>query len=210
MKKKSDQEKLIEHLRKNGISNSAVLNAFAAIPREHFVNPDYINEAYADRALPLAHGQTISQPYVVAVMTQALLASQSSLDNVLEIGTGSGYQAAILSCLAKQVYTVERIESLYESACTKLAAYSNVHCGFADGREGWLEHAPYQAIIVTAASNLIPESLKQQLADGARLIIPVGDSHHQQLQLLTRRGDQFQVQYLDLVVFVPLLAGIEF
>lgn len=205
----SDAKQLVQQLQRHGILNLAVLDAFLKIPRENFVNPDYRDQAYADRALPLKHGQTISQPYIVAKMTETILAGNQRLNNVLEIGTGSGYQAAILSCVADNVYSVERIQALYDSAKKSLKPYPNIHCHYGDGRLGWPAHAPYEAIIVTAASADIPDALKQQLADGGRMIIPVDDGHHQQLLLITRQGDQFYETRLEFVMFVPLLQGIE-
>lgn len=204
----NEKNHLIATLKKEGITNPLVLQAIADVPRENFVAPNTQESAYENRALPLGCGQTISQPYVVARMTSVIL-NDRPLNNVLEIGTGSGYQAAVLSKIATNVYTIERIRELYEQSKGKLADYRNIQVRCGDGRLGWAEQAPFDAIVVTAASPDVPPELQAQLADGGRLIIPIGDEFGQELQLYTREGNTFTLQYLDPVIFVPLLSGTE-
>jgi protein-L-isoaspartate(D-aspartate) O-methyltransferase len=157
-----------------GVRDAEVLRAMKAVPRHEFVLPDYLGQAYADHPLPIGYGQTISQPYIVAAMSELLQLKRGN--RVLEVGTGSGYQAAILAELTDQVYSVEIIEELYQRASETLEqlGYDNVHVKHADGYYGWEEHAPYDAIIVTAAPDHIPQPLVKQLKDGGRLVIPVG------------------------------------
>lgn len=202
---------LSNQLKAEGISNPLVLEAIAMVPRHIFVPGELQTEAYADHALPIGEGQTISQPFVVARMSELAMGSHRRLEKVLEIGTGSGYQAAVLANLADQVYTVERIEPLHKSAKQRLMniGYLNVQSRYADGYSGWPEHLPYDAIVVTAAAPEIPQALKSQLADGDRMIIPVSDAEtgQQQLILVKRSGDQFEQERLDAVAFVPMLEG---
>lgn len=198
---------LIKLLRIEGISDEHVLHAMRQVKREDFVDPQCQAYAYCDTSLPLKAGQTISQPYVVARMTEALLGQQAKLQRVLEIGTGSGYQAAILSHLADEVYSIERIKVLYDCALQHLQPFKNVHLLYGDGYQGWPEHAPYDGIIVTAAANKVPEALKQQLAEAGRLVMPVGEPGSQRLQVLTKRADSYTIQFLDYVLFVPMLTG---
>lgn len=200
---------LIQWLQQAGIKNDAVLTAMAAVPRNEFVPEELKPYAYEDEALPIDCGQTISQPFVIARMTE-LIVENCPLNSVLEIGTGSGYQAAVLAQLFQDVYTVERIKTLLEDAQTRFEKlrYNNIHTKFADGYEGWESHAPYDAIIVTAAAPEIPQALMDQMADGGRMIIPVGiPNSGQRLQLVTRKGDDYDIETLDSVVFVPLLPG---
>jgi protein-L-isoaspartate(D-aspartate) O-methyltransferase len=166
--------------------------------------------AYEDVALGIGRHQTISQPFVVAIMTSKLLA-QRQCHKILEIGTGSGYQAAVLSYLVDEVYSIERIRELQESASEHLAKLNiqNVFLRHANGKFGWPEQAPFDGIIVTAAAPEVPTALKQQLADGGRLIIPVDFDHVQRLQVITRQGSHFHFEELDYVMFVPLLPGEE-
>ncbi len=188
-----------------GISTPAVLNAMRTVPRHRFVPDDLQGQAYDDNPLPIGYGQTISQPYIVALMTEALALEPD--DVVLEIGTGSGYQAAVLSGLAAQVYTIEIVGALADQAAELLAAmgYHNVTVRHADGYFGWEEHAPFDAIIVTAAPDHIPPPLQAQLADGGRLVIPVGPvGAYQELYLVERHGDSFTTTSLGGVAFVPL------
>lgn len=206
---KKNQTMLIEHLKAGGITNKQLLNAIGTVPREQFVSPDFTAYAYEDEALPIKHGQTISQPFIVARMTELIL-KPGFTNNVLEIGTGSGYQAAILSQLFDQVYTIERIKPLLEQAQTRFEAlhYLNIHTRFSDGFAGWPEAAPFDAIIVTAAASQLPAHLVEQLKDGGQMIIPIGNSNATQwLQRITHRGDELEIETLDPVVFVPLLAG---
>lgn len=192
-------------IRARGVSDERVLAVLESTLRHCFVREQDKRFAYADHPLPIGYGQTISQPYIVALMTE-LLALEPD-DKVLEIGTGSGYQAAILSGLVDEVYTVEIIKELADSAAERLAAlgYDNVAVKNADGYYGWEEHAPYDAIIVTAAPDHVPPPLTAQLKYGARLIIPVGpQGGFQVLWQITRQGDQVQAQEITGVRFVPL------
>jgi len=207
----SDATQLAAALKKKGIQNAAVLAAIAHTPRHLFVDPNFISEAYSDHALPIGHSQTISQPFVVARMTELLLGDRASAKNILEIGTGSGYQAAVLSQLADHVYTIERIFPLYERA-TKLFAdlkINNIQTRFDDGNQGWPGIGLFDGIIVTAASKEIPQTLLDQLADNGRMVAPIGGPGYQELYLIERAGEKFTTHVLDPVVFVPLLAGTE-
>jgi protein-L-isoaspartate(D-aspartate) O-methyltransferase len=192
-----------------GICDERVLNAIATTPREQFLPSELQDIAYENEALPIACQQTISQPFIVASMTEAVLGGKK-LIKVLEIGTGSGYQAAVLSKLVDEVYTIERIEDLYESATQlfKKLHYNNIHTRFGDGSLGWPEESPFDGIIVTAAASFIPETLKQQLVVGGRLVIPVGDTRSQILKVITRTEQGFETEDLEWVVFVPLLPGV--
>jgi protein-L-isoaspartate(D-aspartate) O-methyltransferase len=203
-------EILVQILRQEGIHNATVLAAIEKIPREMFVLDEYSDAAYVDTALPIDCQQTISQPYVVARMSEALLVS-GAMHKVLEIGTGSGYQAAVLAELADTVYTVERIHTLYEAAKLRLQKLqiNNVKLHYGDGYLGWQEFAPYDAIMVTAATRSVPHNLLKQLRDGGRMIIPVGEFFSQQLKLITKAAHGFKEQVLDPVRFVPLLHGVE-
>ncbi len=203
------RDRLIRRLREKGIRDNRVLEAMRMLPRHLFVDEALATRAYEDDALPIGHKQTISQPYIVARMTEALLADGVP-KKVLEIGTGSGYQAALLAHLVEQVYTVERIEPLYQQARKLLMKLGlrNVRCKLSDGTWGWESYAPYDAIIVTAAAPEIPQSLLQQLAIGGRLIIPVGAQHEaQQLLTLVRTKEGIEQHKLEDVVFVPLVSG---
>jgi protein-L-isoaspartate(D-aspartate) O-methyltransferase len=182
-----------------------VLRAMRTVPRHEFVLAEYLDMAYADRPLPIGYGQTISQPYIVAAMTELLKLRRG--DRVLEIGSGSGYQAAILAELTDEVYTVEIIDELYEraSATLKRLGYDSVKFKHADGYYGWEEHAPYDAIIVTAAPDHIPQPLVTQLKDGGRLVIPVGPpGSYQTLWLIEKHGDKTVSKQIMGVAFVPL------
>ena len=203
------RDRLIDRLRSKGIRNNRVLEAMRVLPRHLFVDEALATRAYEDDALPIGHKQTISQPYIVARMTEALLAEKQP-KNVLEIGTGSGYQAALLAQLVEQVYTVERIEPLYQQARKLLMSFGlrNVRCKLSDGTWGWENYAPFDAIIVTAAAPEIPQSLLDQLAMGGRLIIPVGSQNDtQQLLTLVRTSVGIEQEKLEDVVFVPLVRG---
>lgn len=202
------RQRMVEsQLRGRNISDERVLQAMAAIPRHRFVPPDLQDRAYADGPLPIGDRQTISQPYIVAYMTQ-LLALEAD-DRVLEIGTGSGYQAAILAKLAREVYTVERIPKLAAGARLILAELrlDNVQVVECDGSNGLPEKAPYDAIIVTAAAPSAPEPLKEQLAPGGRLVVPVGSRGGQVLERWTRRGGGLEAEQLAPVAFVPLVGS---
>ena len=198
---------LIMQLRSQSITDKSILSAVEKVPREKFVPESLRQHAYENASLPIAGNQTISQPYVVARMTQELALKQS--DRVLEIGTGSGYQTAILSFLARRIYTVERIRPLLVSAENQLKALkiSNVLFRYADGHLGWPEAAPFEKIIVTCQIKNIPETLKAQLKDGGILVAPVGEAGKEILLKVTRNGDQFKMEELMAVRFVPMVAG---
>ncbi|MCF6235530.1 MAG: protein-L-isoaspartate(D-aspartate) O-methyltransferase [Gammaproteobacteria bacterium] len=200
--------RLIDHLREAGIKNEVVLAVMLEIPRHIFMGEALASRAYENTALPIGYGQTISQPYIVARMTEALL-SGGALGNVLEIGTGSGYQAAILARLVKTVYTVERISALFYEASKRFKelGLDNIKIQNSDGYDGWQAHAPFDGIIATAAPFEVPSMLLDQLADGGRLVIPIGDHSRQVLKLITRQGDQFKEESLEMVSFVPMVPG---
>ena len=202
------RDRLVERLRESGIRDENVLNAVRTVPRHLFVDEALAMRAYEDTALPIGHSQTISQPWVVARMTEALLLDGAP-KRVLEIGTGSGYQAAILAALGLEVYTVERIGDLLRQARKRLRQLGmNVRSKHDDGRIGWPEHAPYDAIIVTAAAPALVNALIDQLAVGGHLVAPVGGASAQSLLKLTKLADgRVDEQVLAPVVFVPLLSG---
>ena len=190
-----------------GVTDKLVLQAMRTIPRQEFVPAEYQNQAYEDYPLPIGHNQTISQPYIVAYMTEIL--NLDSTETVLEIGTGSGYQAAVLSKCAEQVYTIEIVEPLCEESRQLLDSlgYNNVHVRCGDGYQGWPEHAPFDAIIVTAAPPDVPEALVEQLANGGRLVIPVG-KYVQNLMLITKDANgNLNEEKLIPVRFVPMTGG---
>ena len=203
------RERLIQRLYDEGLSNPQVLEVMRRTPRHLFVDEALAHRAYEDTALPIGSNQTISQPYMVGRMTELLLAD-GPLDKVLEIGTGTGYQTAILAQLVERVFSVERIQSLQERAKERLAELNlrNVIYRWGDGWEGWNALAPYNGIIVTAGAKEVPQALLDQLAIGGRMVIPVGGSDdHQQLLLIVRKEDGFVYETLEGVRFVPLLAG---
>jgi len=206
----TDYEKEREHmvesqLVRRGIKDKRVLDAMRRVPRHLFVPPDARGLAYSDGPLPIGQGQTISQPYIVALMTELL--ELTGQEKVLELGTGSGYQAAILSRLVGQVYSVERHTTLAEQAEQVLAqlGYDNVVISVGDGTLGWPEHSPYEAIIVTAAAPDVPQPLTDQLADGGRLVAPVGSRWSQVLAKVKRQGEALVREQLTAVAFVPLV-----
>ena len=203
------RNRLVERLRQSGIKNDAVLDIIARTPRHFFVDEALAHRAYEDTALPIGNGQTISQPYTVARMTEVLLAA-GPLGKVLEIGTGSGYQTAVLSPLVERLFSVERIEVLHNKACQRIEALqmSNVTLALSDGTWGWPQHGPYDAILAAAAPEEVPQSLLDQLADGGRMVLPVG-SEEQKLVLITRRGDHFSRKVLEPARFVPFLSGVQ-
>jgi protein-L-isoaspartate(D-aspartate) O-methyltransferase len=202
------RERLIERLRAQGIADPQVLDQIRNVPRHQFVDEALATRAYEDTALPIGYGQTISQPYVVARMTEALLEGTPPR-KVLEIGTGCGYQTAVLSPLVKFLYTIERISPLLERARTRFKdlRLRNVHLRHGDGFQGWAAHAPYDGILMAAAPLELPSALLAQLGPGGRLIAPVGPEGRQHLLRITRRGDDFHKETLGLVSFVPLLKG---
>lgn len=202
------RERLIQRLYEEGLSNAQVLEAIRRTPRHLFVDEALAHRAYEDTALPIGHNQTISQPYMVARMSELLLAA-GPLDKVLEIGTGSGYQTAILAQLVERIFSVERIQGLQDRAKERMAELNlrNVVFRWGDGWEGWPALAPYNGIIVTAAASEVPQALLDQLAPGGRLVIPVGAGDVQQLLLIIREEQGFARHVLDAVRFVPLLNG---
>lgn len=201
------QEMLRSQIKARGVKNSLVLQAMQTVPRHEFVPEDRQDMAYLDRPLPIGHGQTISQPYIVAYMTELLRLSGG--EKVLEIGTGFGYQSAVLANIAAEVYTVECVPELAQKAeeCFRRLGYHSIYCRIGDGTKGWPEHAPYEGILVTASGPDIPETLKKQLKMGARLVMPVGEYRFgQRIVRLTRGGgDTFHLETLLDVAFVPLI-----
>jgi protein-L-isoaspartate(D-aspartate) O-methyltransferase len=199
------QSMVDEQLRARGIHDQRVLAAMACVPRHEFVAEEYWNQAYEDHPLPIGEEQTISQPYIVAIMLQAL--ELSGTETVLEVGTGSGYQAAVLAELGRQVYTIERHPSLARSAEAVLQrlGYSNVAVQVGDGSQGFREHAPYDAIVVSAAAPRIPPSLFEQLREGGRMAIPVGPAYAQEFQLVGKESGEMAIRKLEGCRFVPLI-----
>ncbi|WP_202843032.1 protein-L-isoaspartate(D-aspartate) O-methyltransferase [Luteimonas saliphila] len=203
------RDRLIERLRANGIADERVLNAIRTVPRHLFVDEALATRAYEDTALPIGHGQTISQPWVVARMTEALFADGYEPKRVLEVGTGSGYQATVLAALGLEVHTVERIGDLLRVARKRFRSLGlNVRSKHDDGRVGWPENGPYDGILVTAGAPALVEALTGQLAPGGVLVAPVGAASAQQLLMLRREADgSISRRDLGPVVFVPLLSG---
>jgi protein-L-isoaspartate(D-aspartate) O-methyltransferase len=205
------RHQMVEHdIRGRGVRDPVVLRSMSSVPRHLFVNASFRSQAYADHPLPVGEGQTISQPYVVALMSEALHLKQG--DRVLEIGTGSGYQAAVLAGIAKEVYTIEIRKSLAVRAEQTLAdlGYANVKVKIGDGYFGWEDHAPFDAIIITAAANHIPPLLIKQLKEGGRLIVPLGSTvYYQVLTLATKRNGKLDVEQIGPVSFVPMTGEIE-
>ncbi|MBP9006135.1 MAG: protein-L-isoaspartate(D-aspartate) O-methyltransferase [Candidatus Marinimicrobia bacterium] len=199
------QKMVNEQIIARGVRAESVIKAMQKVERHLFVPEQYRNFAYSDRPLPIGEGQTISQPYIVALMTELLDLKKS--DKVLEIGTGSGYQAAILAEICDSVYTIEIIPSLGKQAQALLRelGYHNIHCKIGDGYLGWPEHAPYDGIIVTCAPSKIPQPLKEQLAEGGRMVIPVGATYTQELVLVTKTKGKLIQKSVIPVRFVPML-----
>jgi protein-L-isoaspartate(D-aspartate) O-methyltransferase len=202
------RDRLVQRLRESGIKSSEVLEQIRNVPRHLFVDEALASRAYEDTALPIGLGQTISQPYVVARMTEALLDGLKG-GRILEIGTGCGYQTAVLAPLVKEIYTVERIPELLRKAKQRLRQLDiyNVHYRQGDGWEGWPKYGPYDGILVAAAPDELPEKLLQQLAPGGRLVIPVGRAGRQELVKLTKQNEHYEQQSLGFVSFVPLVHG---
>jgi protein-L-isoaspartate(D-aspartate) O-methyltransferase len=206
----TQRQRMVEQqLKPRGIKDERVLAAMGKVPREEFVPADVRPSAYEDGPLPIGYDQTISQPYVVAFMTEQLRPKQS--DRVLEIGSGSGYQAAILGELVAEVYTIEIVEPLAKSAEATLQrlGYNNVHIKVGDGYKGWPEEAPFDAIIVTCAPEKVPQPLVDQLEDGGRMVIPVGERFAQQLYLLEKKNGQLKESVTLPVRFVPMLREVQ-
>jgi len=203
------RERLVQRLADQGVGNAAVLDAIRTTPRHLFLDEAMAHRAYEDVALPIGFQQTLSQPYVVARMTELLLAA-GPRSRVLEIGTGSGYQTAILAQLVDEVYSVERIKALQQKARQRLRQLRlrNIHMSHADGVMGWEECGPYDGIVVTAAPECVPEDLLLQLATGGRMVIPVG-GEMQHLQVVTRTHEGYETQIVEAVYFVPLRSGKE-
>ena len=203
------RNRLVQRLREKGVGNERVLDAIATVPRHLFIDEALASRAYEDNALPIGYGQTISQPYIVATMTAAIVDAMSAGGRVLEIGTGSGYQTAVLAALVERVYSVERIGELLTRARQRLRALSvrNVRFKHDDGNYGWRSEAPFDAALVTACATHVPAALAEQLAEGAPLVIPVGSGDVQELRLLRRDGEGWRQHTLDQVRFVPLLKG---
>lgn len=203
------RERMINRLLDQGITNHKILDVMRNTPRHLFVDEALASRAYEDTALPIGYNQTISQPYIVAKMTELLLTASGRLTKVLEIGTGCGYQTAILAQLVDHVYSVERIAPLQKKARDRLwtLKLKNVSYLHSDGGWGWPDHAPYDGILVAAAPPEIPEMLLQQMALGCVMIIPIGKGDNQQLQRVTRTEQGFELERLGPVVFVPFLSG---
>ena len=199
--------RLVERLSDEGIQRVEVLDAIANVPRHIFLDEALSHRAYEDTALPIGYQQTLSQPYVVARMTEMLLAAGAT--RILELGTGSGYQAAILAYLGKEVYSIERIGGLHRQARERLQrlGYRNAHLRLGDGSQGWPEAAPFDGMILTAAPGDIPAALYDQLADGGSIVAPLGRDT-QMLTLITRNGDEFERREIEPVRFVPVLGGV--
>ena len=210
MTSQRSRNRLVEQLRAMGIQSEFILQAINNTPRHIFVDEALASRAYDNTALPIGYNQTISQPYIVAKMTEALLDNNTSMQNVLEIGTGCGYQTLILSKFAKQVSTIERIQALLAKARERFYSLKcrNIRALNGDGNRGWPEHAPYDGILVAAAPIGIPTQLLDQLSIDGRLVIPVGKSGEQELLLVTRTETGFKEKRLDAVSFVPMVEGI--
>lgn len=204
------RERLVERIRQKGVKDPRVLAQILNTPRHLFVDEALSSRAYEDDALPIGKSQTISQPYIVARMTEALLEA-GDMENVLEVGTGSGYQTAVLAPLVRRVYTVERIEVLLQQARQRFRqlGFTNVRTKHSDGGMGWPHYAPFDGIIVTAAPAGIPLDLVQQMRPGARMVLPIGTRDHQALVRVTRTEDGHEKELLERVSFVPLLSGTE-
>lgn len=206
------RERLVERLAQNGITNPMVLDRIRSVPRHLFVDEALGSRAYEDSALPIGQGQTISQPFIVALMTQALLdggTGSGKLQKVLEVGTGCGYQAAVLSPLVGQLFTIERIRGLLQMARTRLGelGFNNIRYRHGDGMKGWPGQAPFDGILVAAAPAEIPKKLLEQLSVGGRLIIPIGPPGRQDLRCVVRTEEGLEHESLCPVSFVPLLEG---
>jgi protein-L-isoaspartate(D-aspartate) O-methyltransferase len=203
------RDRLVQRLREQGIANLAVLERIRNVPRHIFVDEALGSRAYEDTALPIGFGQTISQPYIVARMTEALIEGGGEIENVLEVGTGCGYQTAVLAPLVARLYTIERIEPLLVRARERVKELGirNVRFRHGDGALGWKAHAPFDGILVAAAPLTVPEALVKQLKAGGRLIVPLGPEGEQELVRFTRLEQRLEREVLGSVAFVPLLGG---
>jgi protein-L-isoaspartate(D-aspartate) O-methyltransferase len=202
---KQQRFELVESLRLKGISDESFLRVMLKIEREKFIPSGVRQHSYKDIALPIGHGQTISQPYTIAIMTEALKVKKG--DKVLEIGTGSGYQAALLHEMGTKVYSIERHIDIYNEVLKRFEKLSiRVHCKCGDGSMGWDKYSPFDKIIVTAGSPSVPETLKKQLANNGRMVIPVGTMSSQTLKVLTKTAsDEFEIEDIPQFAFVPLI-----
>lgn len=210
MTSRGTRDRLVQRLRDHGIGDERVLDAIGLVPRHEFVDEALSSRAYEDTALPIGQRQTISQPWIVARMTEALL-DGGRPHKVLEVGTGSGYQAAVLAQLISEVYSVERIKELLKQARRRFHSMRlhNVHVRHADGHLGWPAQAPFDGIIVTAAARRIPDELVEQLADGAVMVLPLERNGEQRLLSIRRVGDETETTDLGGVIFVPMLSGLD-
>jgi protein-L-isoaspartate(D-aspartate) O-methyltransferase len=208
MTSRRTRDRLVARLRDQGIANETVLDAIAATPRHIFVDEALAHRAYEDTALPIGHSQTISQPFVVALMTATLL--NQPRRRILELGTGSGYQTAVLAGLCQRLYTIERVEPLLVRARLRFDAMrlSNVVARLGDGFRGWPEQAPFDGILVTAAPRVLPEELLLQLDVGGRMVVPVGGGNVQELKVVDRTPDGYREEVVEYVRFVPMLKGV--
>jgi len=204
---KGKRKLLVEELKRKGISDEEVLRAINTVPRHDFMDPAFLNHAYIDKAFPISSGQTISQPYTVAVQTELLRVKRR--DKILEIGTGSGYQCAILAEMGAKVYTIERYRELHLKAQRTLASLGyTADFFFGDGYEGKPQYGPFDAIVITAATKEIPEKLPPQLKIGGRMVVPLGDSNSQVMTLIIRKGENdFEYSSHGSFIFVPMLKG---
>lgn len=204
---KGKRKKLVEELRRKGISDEEVLRAIGTVPRHIFMDPAFLNHAYVDKAFPITSGQTISQPYTVAIQT--VLLNVKRRDKILEVGTGSGYQAAILAEMGARVYTIERFRDLFRKAQEKLGSLGySAEFFFGDGYEGKPQYGPFDGIIITAAATEVPDALLKQLKTGGRLVVPLGNGASQIMTLVQRMGeDEYDYSSHGLFAFVPMLKG---
>lgn len=205
------RERLVQRLIEQGITQIGVLEAIRTTPRHLFIEEALSHRAYEDVSLPIGFNQTISQPYIVARMTEVILSNTKEEANILEIGTGCGYQTAILAQLVKRVYSLERISPLLEKTKTRMSnlGISNIKLKCADGQYGWPQHAPFDAIIITAAAESVPKALLKQLAEGGVIVIPVGNAEKQELKVYRKVEGEVIAESLEPVYFVPLLGGVE-
>ncbi len=203
------RRRLMSRLRDQGITDESVLAVMEQTPRHMFIDEALSHKAYEDTALPIGHNQTISQPLVVALMTELVLDNDIPVKRVLEVGTGCGYQTSILSQLVSWVFSIERIGALQRQAKERMISlgYRNVSYLNGDGFDGWQSNQPFDGILVSAAPQVVPDSLLKQLGIGAKLIIPVGNSDHQRLRIITRKTDRFEEEQREAVRFVPMLNG---
>jgi protein-L-isoaspartate(D-aspartate) O-methyltransferase len=205
-----ERNRMVSHqIEARAVRDERVLNAMRNVPRHMFVSEDLKDRAYTDNPLPIGQGQTISQPYIVAFMTEALETKEDY--KILEIGTGCGYQSAVLASIVKEVYTIEIVEDLYRksSELLKKMGYTNINCKFGDGYNGWMDYAPFDGIIITAAPSKLPLNLMEQLKTGGKMIVPVGTGWHQELKCIRKTSHGMDTEFLLDVRFVPMTGEIE-